>query len=83
MAEVPQDAKYWLFGFGPKMHALMAFIINLLGIAAMIVGLVSAATKNSIGLTATEWFLLSILFFLWGFSFWFSAYFGAKEGYTK
>lgn len=83
MAEVPQNTKFLLFGFGPKMHAQMAFIANLLGIVAVILGIVSAAIKNLLGLDATSWFLLSIIFFVWSLSFWFSAYFGAKEGYTK
>jgi hypothetical protein len=39
--------------------------------------------KKPIGLEATHWFLLTIIFFLWGISFWISAYFGAKEGYSK
>jgi hypothetical protein len=83
MAEVPQDTKFTLFGFGPKMHAQMAFIANLLGIITVIVGVVSAAIRKPIGLIATHWFLLTIIFFLWGISFWISAYFGAKEGYSK
>lgn len=82
MSEVPQNTKFMLFGFGPKMHAQMAFVANLLGIISVILGVVSAATKNAIGLDATSWFLLTIILFVWGLSFWFSAYFGAKEGYT-
>jgi hypothetical protein len=83
MSEVPQDAKFWLFGFGPKMHAQMAFVANLLGIVAVILGIVSAATQKSLGLDAASWFLLTIIFFIWSLSFWLSAYFGAKEGYTN
>ena len=83
MADVPQNAKFLLFGFGPRMHAQMAFIANFLGIITVILGIVSAATKNILGLGATNWFLLTIIFFIWGLSFWLGAYFGAKEGYTK
>ena len=83
MADVPENAKYLLFGYGPRLHALMAFIANLLGIAALILGLVSAATRTSIGLDGTTWFLLTIVLFIWSLSFWLSAYFGAKEGYTR
>ncbi len=82
MSEVPQNTRFTLFGFGPKMHAQMAFVANFLGIITVIVGIVSAAIKKPLGLGATEWFLLTIIFFLWSLSFWFSAYFGAKEGYT-
>jgi hypothetical protein len=83
MSDVPQNAKFLLFGFGPKMHAQMAMIANLLGIIAVIVGIVSAATKNTLGLGTTNWFLLTIIFFIWSISFWISAYFGAKEGFTR
>ncbi len=82
MTDVPQNTKYILFGFGPQMHARMVFIANLLGIITVIVGIVSAATKKPLGLGTTSWFLLTIIFFIWGLSFWLSAYFGAKEGYS-
>jgi hypothetical protein len=81
MADIPENTKFLLFGFGPEMHARMAFIANLLGIITVILGIVSAATNKSLGLDATSWFLLTIIFFLWSMSFWFGAYFGAKEGY--
>jgi hypothetical protein len=83
MAEVPQNARYLLFGYGPRLHALMAFVANLLGIASFLIGLISTATRAPLGLEATTWFLLTIIFFLWSMSFWLSAYFGAKEGYVK
>jgi len=83
MADFPENAKYFLFGFGPRLNALMALIANMIGIVALILGIVSAATKVPLGLKSTDWFLLTIIFFLWNLSFWFSAYFGAKEGYTK
>ncbi len=82
MSEVPENARYLLFGYGPRLHALMAMIANLLGIVAFILGLVSSAAKITLGLDATTWFLLTIILFIWSLSFWFSAYFGAKEGYT-
>ena len=83
MAEIPENAKYLLFGYGPRLHALMALIANLLGIVSLIVGIVSTTMKSPLGLDGTSWLLLTIIFFLWNLSFWFSAYFGAKEGYTR
>ncbi len=83
MAEVPENAKYLLFGYGPRLHALMALIANLLGIVALVLGIVSTAMKTPLGLDGTTWLLLTIVFFIWSLSFWFSAYFGAKEGYTR
>jgi hypothetical protein len=83
MAEISENAKYLLFGYGPRLHALMALIANLLGIVSLIVGIVSTAMRSPIGLEGTAWLLLTIIFFLWNLSFWLSAYFGAKEGYTR
>ena len=83
MGQIPQNAMSVLFGFGPQAHAVMALITNLLAIATTIVAVVSAASKRSLGLGSTNWFLLAIVFFIWGLTFWFGAYFGAKEGYVK
>ncbi len=55
---------------------------SFLEIISVIVGIISAAIKEPLGLATTNWFLLTIIFFLWGMSFWSSAYFGAKEGYS-
>ena len=82
MIEIPQNIKFLLFGFGPQMHAVMALITNLLAIATTIIGVISAVMKSPLGLGATHWFLLAIILFIWGLSFWFSAYFGAKEGFA-
>lgn len=49
MAEIPENAKYLLFGFGPKLHALMALIANLLGIVSLVLGVVSTAMKIPLG----------------------------------
>jgi len=83
MAEIPENAKYLLFGNGPRLHALMALIANLLGIVSFVIGIVSTATRSPLGLDGTTWLLLTIIFFLWNLSFWFSAYFEAKEGYIR
>ena len=83
MNEIPRNTMSLLFGFGPQMHAMMAIIANLLGIATTALGIISAARKSSLGLTTTNWFLLTIILFIWGLSFWFAAYFGAREGYAR
>ena len=81
MASIPQNTQFLLFGFGPQLHAAMALIANLLAIATTILGIVSAIKKSAFGLSATHWFLLAIILFIWGLSFWITAYLGAKEGY--
>ncbi len=83
MAEISKNVKFLLFGFSPRVTAQMALIINILGMASTILGIVSARTDSSPGLDADNWFLLAIVFFIWGLSFWLVAYFGAKEGCTK
>lgn len=83
MSTIPQNIKFLLFGFGPQKHAIMALVANLLAIATTILGIISAVTKSTLGLDTTHWFLLAIIFFIWGLSFWFSAYFGNKEGFNK
>jgi hypothetical protein len=82
MIEIPQKIRFLLFGFSPQMHAVMALITNLLAIATTILGIISAAKQSPLGLGATHWFLLAIILFIWGLSFWFTAYFGAKEGFS-
>lgn len=64
------------------MHATMAIVAQLIDIAALIVAIVSAITKKPIGLGTTHWFILTVIFFLWNLSFWFGAYFSAKEGFS-
>jgi hypothetical protein len=83
MAEIPKNVKFLLFGFGPRQTAQMALVLNILGMATTILGIISAVIKNSLGLGTGNWFLLSIVFFIWGLLFWITAYFGAKEGYTR
>ena len=83
MADVPDNVKYLLFGYGPRLHALMAIVANLLGIVALFLGIISSALDVPIGLGGTTWLILTIILFLWSISFWMGAYFGAKDGYTK
>jgi uncharacterized membrane protein len=66
MAEVSENAKYLLFGYGPRLHALMALVANLFGIVTVILGVVSAATRSSIGFDTSTGFLLTIVFFILG-----------------
>ena len=83
MAEIPQNTKFWLFMLGPRKSAIESLIVCCTGIVTMILGVVSAATNNALGLGANNWFFLSIILFLWGIAKWFIAYFGAKEGYER
>jgi len=83
MAEIPQNGKFLLFGMGPRFHAQIALTVNFLGLATVILGIISAAIDNPLGLGAGNWFLLTIVLFIWGIADWLVAYFGAKEGDTR
>lgn len=78
MSQIPESIRFLLFGFGPEMAARMALVSNLLGLATMILGIITAATGKSLGLGATNWFLLTIALFVWGLGQWLVAYLGAK-----
>ena len=78
MSQIPESIKFLLFGFGPEMAARMALVANSLGLATMILGIIAAATGKSLGLGATNWFLLTIALFIWGLGQWLVAYLGAK-----
>jgi len=78
MSEVPESIRFLLFGLGPEMAARMSLAANSLGLVAMILGIIAAATGHKLGLGATNWFLLTIALFIWGWGQWMVAYFGAK-----
>ena len=78
MSEIPETIKFLLFGFGPEMAARMALVANSIGLATMILGIIAAATGKTLGLGATNWFLLTIALFIWGLGQWMVAYFGAR-----
>jgi len=78
MTDIALNIQFLLFGFGPEMAALMALAANSIGLVTMILGIIAAATGRKLGLGATNWFLLTIALFIWGWGQWLVAYFGAK-----
>jgi len=78
MSQIPESVKFLLFGFGPEMAARIALVANSIGLVTMILGIIGGATGKTLGLGATNWFLLTIALFLWGLGQWMVAYFGAK-----
>ncbi len=83
MAEIPENAKFLILQMGPKHHAQIAFVMSWIAMVTTILGIVSATTGNSLGLGAGNWFLLTIILFIWSLYDWLIAYFGAKEGYKR
>ena len=80
MANVPDNMKFLLFGVGPKPHAITMLTVNFLGLACLIVGIISGFIDEELGLGATNWVLVAIALEVWGLAEWLIAYFGAKEG---
>jgi len=78
MSQIPESIKFLLFGFGPEMSARMALVANSIGLVTMILGIIAGDTGKTLGLGATNWFLLTIALFIWGLGQWLVAYLGAK-----
>jgi hypothetical protein len=79
MAAVPKNLKFLLFGMGPKWHATAALILEVLGLICLILGIVSAALNDAVGIWSTEWFLIAIALWIWALWSWLTAYVAAKE----
>jgi hypothetical protein len=80
MAEIPQDTKRLLFGMGVRWHGWAAVIQDTLGLVCLIMGIISGAMDEALGLEPTYWFLAAIAFIVFGLSAWLTSYFAAKEG---
>ena len=80
MAEIPQDMKKMLFGMGAKWHAWSSVILNMLGLACLIMGIIGSAYDEKLWLLPTYWLLAAIAFIVFGLSAWLTAYHAAKEG---
>jgi len=80
MAEVPKDIKFLLFGKGAKWHARSSIVLDFLGMACLIVGIIGSAINNPLGLGATNWILIAIALIIWGLWAWLCAYTATKEG---
>jgi hypothetical protein len=79
MVEIPNDMKRYLFESNPKRCIWMSEILTYLGVAFMIVGIVSDAMNKALGLEPTNWFILAVGFWMLGIFAWFRGYYSAKE----
>ena len=80
MADIPKDMRFMIFGKGAKWHARSMMVLNWLGLACLIVGIIADAINMTLGLETTHWFIMTIAFWVWGLAAWLTAYFAAKEG---
>ena len=80
MAEIPSDVKRMLFERNPKLCCRMHDVSIYLGIAFIVMGIVSDAMNKALGLESTNWFILAVAFWVSGIFAWFRGYYSAKEG---
>jgi uncharacterized membrane protein YphA (DoxX/SURF4 family) len=80
MAGIPKKVKAVLFPpVSTKVMAMVAFVIEVLGVVCLIMGIVSDAIQKVLGLDVLVWFFMAIAFFIYGLWWWLTAYFAAKE----
>lgn len=83
MSEFPKSQRFMIFVANPKIEPIKARLTCYASIIVAILGIISAATHNELGLGSVSWFLLSIFLVLWALVQWFIGYFAAKEGFIK
>ena len=79
MVEIPDDVKRMLFERNPKLCCRMNSILTYLGIAFMLIGIISDAMNKVLGLESTHWFIMAVGFWMLGIFTWFRGYYSAKE----
>jgi hypothetical protein len=80
MAAVPKELRFLMFGRGPKFHAMAAIVLEVLGLACLILGIIGSVIDEGLGLWwPTDWIFIAIALWVWALWSWFTAYFGAKE----
>jgi hypothetical protein len=80
MAEIPKELKFMLFGKGAKWHARTSMVLDWLGMACLVIGIIGSAINKALGLGATNWILIAIALWVLGLWAWLCAYTAAKEG---
>lgn len=71
--------KRLLFRMGPRFSAVNAIVMDWLGIACLVLGIVASARGGDIGLGAINWILIAVALWVYGLWAWLAGYFGAKE----
>ena len=80
MAEIPKELKRHLFERNPMLCCWMHNIFTYLGVAFLVVGIVSDAMNKVLGLKPTNWFILWVGSWMGTYFAWFRGYYSAKEG---
>jgi len=80
MAAVPKKLRFLLFGMGPKFHAIVAMVLEFLGLGCLIVGIVGSVIDKGLGMWwPTDWFFVAIALWIWALWSWLTAYVAAKD----
>jgi hypothetical protein len=79
MPEIPKNIKRRLFERNPMLCCWMHNTFVYLGVAFVLIGIISDATNKVLGLESTHWFIMAIGFWMLGIFSWFRGYYSAKE----
>ena len=77
MAEIPEKWKRHLFEKNPMLCLWMNGIAIYLGVAFLLIGIISDAMNKVLGLEPTNWFIMAVLFWMGGYFAWFRGYYSA------
>lgn len=80
MAGIPKNVKSLLFPpIGVRAMAICAFVLEMLALPCLIMGIISSVKDDRVGLWSPEWFMITVVLFIYGLWWWLTAYFAAKE----
>ncbi len=79
MSEISEEVKKKLFEANPLLCCRMSDVMTYLGVAFILIGVISNAINRSLLLGSTNWFLLALIVFILGIFAWIRGYFSAKE----
>jgi hypothetical protein len=79
MAAVPKKLKFVLFGFGPKINAIAATVLEFLGLGCLVVGIIGSVQQKMLWMDPYGWFYTTIALWIWAIWLWFCAYTAAKD----
>ena len=77
MAEIPKDLKRHLFERNPMLCCWMHDTFTYLGVAVMMIGIISDAINKTLGLDPTNWFIMAVGLWMLGIFAWFRGYYSA------
>jgi putative exporter of polyketide antibiotics len=79
MAEIPKNLKCLLFPVGARVMAICAFALEILGLACLVMGIITDVQQKVLWMDPLCWFYLAIALFIYGLWWWLAGYFAAKE----